>query len=83
MNDVYKVRPVMPWIHIAEEIEARGWSVLYLRNRMHVDLSSFTGMMTGRIVIRGYLARELARVFGTSVELWINLDRSYREGLGR
>ena len=80
MNDMYKVRPVPTSFHLAEEIAERGWSVHDLRRKLHVDTLVFIGMMTGRVVIRGHLARELARVFDTSPEFWVTLDRQWREG---
>ena len=80
MNDVYKVRPVSPWMHLMEEIHARDWAVSDLRRMLHIDRTTFDDFLRGRIVIKGHLARELARVFDTDPEFWVNLDRQWREG---
>lgn len=82
-------RPAEVWpvgLFIEEELRARGWTrrELVLRmggsnvDELAIDLlidAPRRGMWIGND-----LASDLARVFGTSVELWINIDQAYNKG---
>lgn len=71
-------RPVAPGRILKQELEARGWS--------QKDLAAILGrpeQMVSEIVneikqITPETALELAQAFGTSPELWMNLEANYR-----
>ena len=68
---------------IAEELEARGWTI--------EDLAFFSGrsvrVLEGVIKENKPLTREtaagLGKAFGTSSELWRNLESAYRSRIGQ
>lgn len=72
---------------IADELEARGWTPRDLAERMggEVDVNELTielHIACGESHPDAYMGQEtadgLARAFGTSAELWMNLDAAYR-----
>ena len=77
MNKVISIEVVLPGDIIQEELDARGWT--------HDDLAEVTGrtrqhirnLIKGKTAIGPESARELAEAFGTSAEMWMNLQTSY------
>ena len=65
-----------PHVYIAEEVEARGWSVFDLAREMRVPPAIAATVLTGVEPVSPLVARRLARAFGTSTELWLNLIRN-------
>lgn len=73
---------------IQEEMTARGWDLYELAKQMggdeeeihinHVSLSVLFAMHPD-IVVGEPTAGKLARAFGTSKEIWMNLDKSWHE----
>lgn len=76
-------RGVRPGRILRMELDARGWT--------HEDLADFIGQpakVVGDIVrgtqrITPETALELAHAFGTSPDLWTNLETNYRAWLAR
>lgn len=78
-----------PWDFIAEELEAREWTVDDLALRMGGDfavnrlsLDFLEGREPG-LHIGEESAEQLARAFGTSAQLWINLDKQWHDAINR
>lgn len=74
--------------YIADELEARGWTTRDLAERMggDVDLNQCTieltiacGVSHPQVSMGTETAQGLSRAFGTSADVWLNLDRAYRE----
>ncbi len=63
---------------ITEEIAARGWNWQELADRAGIPLAGLMGVVINRQPITNEIADGLSRAFGTSAELWINLDIAYR-----
>jgi HTH-type transcriptional regulator/antitoxin HigA len=66
-----------PGEFIADELAARGWSQADMarilgRPYQHVNL-----LINGKRRINAEIASELAAAFGSSVEVWINLQASW------
>lgn len=71
-----------PGMLILEEMEARGWNVYDLKASLHIDTYFQTvNLLEGKTEINHDMAVSLSKLFGTSVELWENLEKSYRESL--
>ncbi len=74
------IKPVSPGEHIREELEARGWTVTYFAHLMGRSKDTIRELLFGKARIDSVMAQDLANVFGTSAELWLNLERAYRVG---
>ena len=80
---MHKVFP--PGVFVAEELEARGWTPRDLALRMGGDpaIDQLTVDMLIHVPDKNMLldqetANGLGRAFGTSPDLWLNLDRQWR-----
>jgi HTH-type transcriptional regulator / antitoxin HigA len=67
-----------PGEFIKEELEARGWTQGDLAKIMKRQDSVISAIIKGKRAISAQVASELAAAFGTSAELWMNLETSYR-----
>jgi HTH-type transcriptional regulator/antitoxin HigA len=66
---------------IREELEERGWTQRDLADIMGVQPSIVSAIVKGTKPISLDLARNLAAAFGTSAQLWVNMDAAYRLNL--
>lgn len=65
------------------ELEARGWTVEQLAKMIAHPSQLIDEIIKGQKPITSLIARELANAFGTSSELWNNLEANYRRYLAR
>ena len=71
------MRPVHPGEILREEIEASGVSEGAMSKALDVPFSRVTLMLEGRQGITADTALRLARYFGTSPQLWLNLQQTW------
>ena len=71
-----------PGEFIREELEARGWTQGDLAKIMNRQDSVVSSIINGKRAISSQIASELASAFGTSADLWMNLETSYRLSQG-
>lgn len=79
LNDA-KRRPAEcqpPWSFICEEAHARGWSWFIVTQRLGWSSWDMLDIATGETPITPGLAADLARVFGTTADYWLNLQASW------
>jgi HTH-type transcriptional regulator / antitoxin HigA len=69
-----------PGEFIRDEIEARNWTQEDLAEILGRPLRTVNQIITGKKAITPQTAKELAAAFGTSAELWLNLENAYRLG---
>ena len=74
-------RAPSPGVILAKELEARGWSLRKLAEETGYPLDVVAALVDGTSRITPEVALHLARAFGTSAELWLNLDSAHREWL--
>jgi HTH-type transcriptional regulator/antitoxin HigA len=67
-----------PGQFIREELEARHWTQTDLARVLDRPLQVVNEIVRGRKRITAETAKELAAAFGTSAELWLNLEAAYR-----
>lgn len=67
-----------PGEYIREELEARGWTQVDLANILGWWPKDVYGLIVGSRSITPETAGLLAEAFGTSAELWMNLETSYQ-----
>jgi HTH-type transcriptional regulator/antitoxin HigA len=67
-----------PGEFIREELEARGWTQGDLCKILRRPLQSINEIINGKKEITPETALALGEAFGTSAELWLNLENTYR-----
>jgi plasmid maintenance system antidote protein VapI len=75
------------WSYIADELEARGWTEEDLAREMggelHYNLCAFAFLKNATCVHlhMGDFANRLGKAFGTSAEVWVNIDEQFHRDL--
>ncbi|HEY5475216.1 MAG TPA: HigA family addiction module antitoxin [Tepidiformaceae bacterium] len=67
-----------PGGYIRDELEARGWTQADLAEILGKSLPGIGEILNDRRGITADTAKGLAEAFGTSAEVWLNLDARYR-----
>ena len=71
------VTAIHPGEHLAEELTELRMSAAELARNLNVPTNRITGILNGQRAITGDTALRLAHFFGTSAELWLNLQSLY------
>ena len=71
-------RPVPPGRIVRRELEARGWTQNVLAEIMGRPPQAISEIINARKAITPETACQLAAAFGTSAEVWLNLESNYR-----
>lgn len=74
--------PYPPSEYICDAICERDWTIRQFAEQAKIEIELAIGLLTGQLRIGMGLAIPLARAFGTSSELWLNLQSSYDRALG-
>ena len=77
MNAKNGMRPVHPGEILREELEAAGVSESALSEALDVPLNRVNLILKGQQGITADTAQRLARYFGTTAELWTNLQQTW------
>ncbi len=67
-----------PGDYIREELEARGWTQMDLAEILGRAPQTVNEVVTAKRSITPEMARDLSRAFGTSAQLWLNLESAYQ-----
>ncbi|HSZ59229.1 MAG TPA: HigA family addiction module antitoxin [Tepidisphaeraceae bacterium] len=68
----------LPGDFIRKELEARHWTQKNLASVIGRPVQAINEIINGRKSITAETARQLAAAFGTSAELWLNLESAYQ-----
>ena len=71
------MRPVHPGEILAEELEELGLSANALANALCVPTNRITAVLKGQRGVTADTALRLSRYFGTTPQLWLNLQKSF------
>lgn len=71
------MRPVHPGEILEEELEELGVSATALADALSVPVNSVTAILRRQDSVTADMALRLSRYFGTSPELWLNLQKSF------
>ena len=71
------ILPIHPGEHLAEELSELGMSAITLAQQIQVPTKRITEILNGHNSITGDSALRLAHFFGTSPDLWLNLQKLY------
>lgn len=76
-NNSKSLPPTHPGEILQEEMEARGISINFLARALRVPPSRVDEIVKCRRSVSAETALRLARFFGTSAQLWLNLQSAY------
>ena len=77
MNARNGMRPVHPGEILGEELEAIGLSANALSKALGVPVNRITMILNGQRGVSADTALRLARYFGTTPQLWLNLQKMW------
>jgi addiction module HigA family antidote len=72
-----RLPPIHPGEHVKEFMEDFDLTMNQLAKALHVAPNRITAIVKGTRGITGETALRLARYFGTSSEMWMNLQKRY------
>ena len=75
--------PIHPGEILAEELEAAGLRAAELARLVEVPPNRVSQIIAGKRAVTADTALRLGRYFGTSAELWLNLQKMYELDLAR
>ena len=75
--------PIHPGEILADELKEIGISAAELARTLDVPANRVSQIITGKLAITADTALRLARYFGTSADLWMNLQKTYDLDLAR
>jgi addiction module HigA family antidote len=75
--------PIHPGEILKDELDELGISAAELARRIEVPANRVSQILAGRRAVTADTALRLARWFGTSAELWMNLQQTYELDLAR
>ena len=71
------MRPVHPGEILREELKTLGLSAKAFSKKLHVPVNRITSILQGTRGVTANTALRLARFFGTTPEVWLNLQKTY------
>ncbi len=77
MNAKNGMRPVHPGEVLREELEALGVSANALSKALDVPMKRVTMILDGQRGVTADIALRLARYFGTTPQVWLNLQKTW------
>ena len=72
-----KLAPIHPGEHVKEFMDDYGLTMNQLAKALHVSPNRITAIVHGTRGITGETALRLSRYFGTSAQMWMNLQKNY------
>lgn len=75
--------PIHPGEILADELKEIGISAAQLARTLDVPANRFSQIIAGKRAVSADTALRLARYFGTSPDLWMNLQKTYELDLAR
>ncbi|MCZ2156419.1 MAG: HigA family addiction module antidote protein [Bryobacterales bacterium] len=77
MTGTQLLPPIHPGEMLRDELEARGLSMNQLARGLCVPMNRISAIVNGKRAITADTALRLARFFGTSAQMWMNLQTDY------
>ena len=78
-----RLSPIHPGEHLKEFMDDFGLTMNQLAKALHVPPNRITAIVKGTRGITAETAMRLARYFGTSVQMWMNLQTRYEMEVAR
>jgi addiction module HigA family antidote len=83
MKTQSRIQPVHPGDFLREELTERGISMNQVARDIRIPMSRVSLIVNGKRGITADTALRLAFYFGTSPELWLNLQKTYDLAVAR
>jgi antitoxin HigA-1 len=83
MKTKSRIKPVHPGDFLREELTERGISMNQVARDIRIPMSRVSLIVNGKRGITADTALRLAVYFGTSPELWLNLQKTYDLAVAR
>ena len=77
MNARSRMRPVHPGEILQDELETLDLSANALSKALDVPVNRITAILNGQRGVTANTALRLARYFGTTPQVWLNLQKTY------
>ena len=77
MNATSGMRPVHPGEILQDELETLDLSANALSKALDVPVNRITAILNGQRGVTANTALRLARYFGTTPQVWLNLQKTY------
>ena len=77
MNATSRMMPVHPGEILRDELETLGLSANALSKALDVPVNRITAILNGQRGVTANTALRLARYFGTTPQVWLNLQKTY------
>ena len=78
-----RLRPIHPGEHLKEFMDDFGLTMNQLAKALRVSPNRITAIVHGTRGITAETAMRLARYFGTSVQMWMNMQAHYEMEVAR
>jgi addiction module HigA family antidote len=78
-----KPPPIHPGEHLKEFMDDYGLTMNQLAKALHVPANRITAIVNGTRGLTAETAMRLARYFGTSVQMWMNMQAHYEMEVAR
>ena len=78
-----RLKPIHPGEILAEELKEIGMSAAGLARALRVPSNRISQIIAGKRAISARTALRLARYFGTSPDLWMNLQKNFELDVAR
>jgi addiction module HigA family antidote len=78
-----RLPPIHPGEHLKEFMDDSGLTMNQLAKALHVSPNRITAIVHGTRGITAETAMRLARYFGTSVQMWMNMQAHYEMEVAR
>ncbi len=67
-----------PGEYLRDELAARGWTHEEFAGIVGTSFNQVDELLSGRAALTSPMAQAIALALGTSVEVWLGLEKSYR-----
>ncbi|HEY1631040.1 MAG TPA: HigA family addiction module antitoxin [Rhizomicrobium sp.] len=69
--------PIHPGEHLAEALEELNMSAAELARQLDIPTNRITGILNGQRAVTADTALRLGHWFGTSADMWLNMQKLY------
>jgi HTH-type transcriptional regulator/antitoxin HigA len=66
-----------PGEYLRDELAERGWTQTQFAKIIGRPIQLVNGIINGKVAVTAQTAKEFAAAFGTSAQVWMNLQSSY------
>lgn len=83
MSSTFNTYAEPPRVYIKDELDARGWSQRDLAYILGYTEQTVNKLISGKQGVTAEMAKALGEAFGTSADVWANLQKAYELRMAR